>query len=250
MMRSDAAVPDGSGNLRRRVRMAPDARRAQILDAAQTLFFERGWDGVTLADVIARAGISKGGFYHHFTAKEDLLDGIVERFTVQALEDTANARAAADGDALSRFNAFIAATNQWKAERGPELRFFVDVMLRPGNDLLFQRINTASTEATLPVLRDMIGAGIGEGRFDAPDAGLVAEAILALLQGRRAHLRSAIAAAGAGDLEAATQILEDRLIAEGRLIDRLLGLPPGSVALSDPDDNRRTLTAITARTEP
>ena len=219
-MQQNTKAPSGeTSGAQRRVRMSPQARRAQILDAAQRLFFERGWDGVTLSDVITLAGISKGGFYHHFIAKEDLLDGIVSRFTAQAMENTAEACAVPDGDALARFNAFIAATNRWKAERGPELRFFLDVMLRPGNDLLVQRIFAASTEATLP--------------------------ILALSQGRRALLREAIAAADAGNLDRATGMLSDRMTAEGRLIDRLLGLPPGSVVLTDPDEYSRMLGAMT-----
>jgi len=246
-MQCEETSSERNDNAQRRVRMSPDARRTQILEAARTLFFERGWDAVTLADVIARAGISKGGFYHHFTAKEELLDGIVERFTAQALESTAEARAVAGGDALARFNALIAASNRWKAEHGPELRFFVDVMLRPGNDLLFQRIFNAATEATLPILREMIDAGIREGRFDAPDANLVAETILALSQGRRALLQSAVAAADADDLDGAAKMLGDRMTAEGRLIDRLLGLPPGSIALSDPEEYRRMLAAMRSR---
>ncbi len=62
----------------KRVRMAPGERRAHILDAAQKLFFANGWHNVTIADVLTEAGISKGGFYHHFSAKEDMLDGLVE----------------------------------------------------------------------------------------------------------------------------------------------------------------------------
>lgn len=244
-MQDDKITFDENDGAPRRVRMSPVARRTQILDAAQALFFERGWDAVTLADVIAEVGISKGGFYHHFSAKEDLLDGIVERFTDQAIQSTAQARDAASGDALARFNAFIAATNKWKAERGPELRFFVDVMLRPGNDLLFQRIFAASTEAALPILREMIAAGVREGRFDVPDLELVVETILAMSQGRRALLRKAIDCADAGDLEGATTMLSDRMSAEGRLVDRLLGLPSDSVALSEPHEYRLMLAVMT-----
>ena len=50
-----------------RVRMAPEARRDLILDAAQSLFMEQGWDSVTVADVQDTAGISRGGFYHHLS---------------------------------------------------------------------------------------------------------------------------------------------------------------------------------------
>jgi AcrR family transcriptional regulator len=47
--------------------------RARILDAAVDLFAEQGYDGTSVAEVIARAGVAKGGFYHHFASKEDLL---------------------------------------------------------------------------------------------------------------------------------------------------------------------------------
>ncbi len=227
-----------------RLRMSPDARRTAIVDAAQALFFSRGWDAVTIADVLAQAGISKGGFYHHFSAKEDLLDAIVERLVARALQGTAAARDAITGDALTRFNAFIATMNRWKAELGPELRFFTDVMLRPGNDVLFQRISAASLEATLPILQQMIDAGVAEGTFDTPDTEIAAEVIFALGQVRRGVLQSAIAAADSGDLEAAVGLLDARMRAEGRLIDRLLGLPAGSILLSHPADYRLMLGAM------
>jgi AcrR family transcriptional regulator len=51
---------------------APDAR-ARILAAAVDLFAEQGYDGTSVAQVIARAGVAKGGFYHHFASKEQLL---------------------------------------------------------------------------------------------------------------------------------------------------------------------------------
>jgi AcrR family transcriptional regulator len=50
----------------------PDAR-ARVLDAAVELFAQHGYDGTSVSQVIARAGIAKGGFYHHFPSKEALL---------------------------------------------------------------------------------------------------------------------------------------------------------------------------------
>jgi len=47
--------------------------RARVLDAAVELFAERGYDGTSVSQVIARAGVAKGGFYHHFASKEALL---------------------------------------------------------------------------------------------------------------------------------------------------------------------------------
>ena len=51
---------------------ASDAR-TRVLDAAVDLFAEHGYDGTSVSQVIARAGVAKGGFYHHFVSKEALL---------------------------------------------------------------------------------------------------------------------------------------------------------------------------------
>lgn len=228
----------------RRLRLAPSERRAQILDAAQKLFFARGWDEVTIADVLIEAGISKGGFYHHFAAKEDLLDGVVERFTTEALASAQAARAATSGDALKRFNAFLAESSRWKAEQGPQMKFVMDVMLRSGNDALFSRITASANAAAMPVLLEMIAQGVDEGAFDVPDLDLVGETIMALSQGRRAVLEDAFQAAKSGDLDRATERLNHRMVAEGGLIDRILGLPHGSVVLSNPTEYRLMLRAI------
>jgi AcrR family transcriptional regulator len=47
--------------------------RARVLDAAVELFAQHGYDGTSVNQVIARAGVAKGGFYHHFASKEALL---------------------------------------------------------------------------------------------------------------------------------------------------------------------------------
>ncbi len=49
------------------------ANRAYIVETASTLFRERGYDGVGIADLMAVAGFTHGGFYKHFPSKADLL---------------------------------------------------------------------------------------------------------------------------------------------------------------------------------
>ena len=46
---------------------------ARILDASLTLLGERGRDGLTVQDIVSRAGTSVGSFYARFSGKEDLL---------------------------------------------------------------------------------------------------------------------------------------------------------------------------------
>jgi len=49
------------------------ANRAHIVETAATLFRERGYDGVGVADLMAAAGFTHGGFYKHFGSKADLM---------------------------------------------------------------------------------------------------------------------------------------------------------------------------------
>jgi len=48
------------------------AHREKILEVAGTLFRERGFDGIGVADIMKEAGLTHGGFYGHFASKEDL----------------------------------------------------------------------------------------------------------------------------------------------------------------------------------
>ena len=49
------------------------ANRAHIVETASALFRERGYDGVGVADLMAAAGFTHGGFYKHFGSKADLM---------------------------------------------------------------------------------------------------------------------------------------------------------------------------------
>lgn len=49
------------------------ANRTHIVETASTLFRERGFDGVGVADLMAAAGFTHGGFYKHFGSKVDLM---------------------------------------------------------------------------------------------------------------------------------------------------------------------------------
>ena len=50
-----------------------EANRAHVVETASELFRERGFDGVGVADLMAAAGFTHGGFYKHFGSKADLM---------------------------------------------------------------------------------------------------------------------------------------------------------------------------------
>lgn len=53
--------------------------RERILEAADLLFYQRGFEATSFADIAGSVGISRGNFYHHFKTKDDILDGVINR---------------------------------------------------------------------------------------------------------------------------------------------------------------------------
>lgn len=223
-----------------RIIRAPAVRRAELLDCAQQLFLAQGYERTTINDVITATGLSKGAFYHHFRAKEDLLEAIAARFAEQAV---AAARAWDDDslDALGRLNRLLAMNRQWKAQHIRSLSAVLAVMVRPESTALYHRIVGAVFQAIAPALAELIASGVREGVFDVVNVPLTADALLWLAQGRHLPLAEAMQVAGRGDIDRATAMMMERIHAEEAMISRLLGLPPGSIDLAGSETFIRSL---------
>jgi TetR/AcrR family transcriptional repressor of nem operon len=63
--------------------------RARIVEMASVLFRERGYDGVGVAELMAAAGLTHGGFYKHFKSKADLMAEAAAYSLVQSATQTA-----------------------------------------------------------------------------------------------------------------------------------------------------------------
>ncbi|WP_188613235.1 TetR/AcrR family transcriptional regulator [Lysinibacillus alkalisoli] len=65
--------------------------KQSIIDASLSLFKEHGYNGVTVNQIVQHAGTSKGGFYHHFTSKDELLYEIHDVFISYVLKNAKTA---------------------------------------------------------------------------------------------------------------------------------------------------------------
>ena len=74
----------------------PAARREAILDAALTVFAERGFEAARLDDVAARAGVAKGTLYLYFKDKEALFEEVVRSAVSPVVERLSVLAAAPD----------------------------------------------------------------------------------------------------------------------------------------------------------
>jgi AcrR family transcriptional regulator len=232
-----------SASAKPRVLKQPAIRRAELIDCAEQLFMAKGYERTTISDVIDATGLSKGAFYHHFRAKEDLLEAIAERFARQAIDAIMVVQGDERLNALERLNAVLTLSREWKVEHLPELKAMFTSMLRPENARLYHRIVDAVFGAMAPSLTQMIAEGAVEGVFNVADAQLAAEALLWLGEGRRALLVQAMQMADAGQLDQGAEMLLRRLRAEEAMIDRVLGLPTASVQLVGSLDDLKTIMA-------
>lgn len=62
-----------------RQRMTGKERREQLISIGRVVFAERGFDGASVEDIAARAGVSKPVVYEHFGGKEGLYAVVVDR---------------------------------------------------------------------------------------------------------------------------------------------------------------------------
>jgi AcrR family transcriptional regulator len=229
-----------------RIVKAAAVRRAELIDVAQGLFLTRGYERTTINDVIQATGLSKGAFYHHFRAKEDLLEAIAERFSRESLGFTGRLRADPSLDALARLNLMLAVGRDWKLEHLAELKAMFTTLLKPENAVLYHRIIEAVTAVLAPELAAMIADGQAQGVFAAGDPHLMAETMLAGSYSRRAVVVAALSLAET-DPDAATRMIVRRVRAEEALFDRILGLTPGGVDLLGSEADLREMLERWAR---
>jgi AcrR family transcriptional regulator len=123
---------------RPRTRLAPDARREEILKTAGGLFAERGYAAVSASEIAREAGVTAGLLHHYFGGKRGLFLALVERLGPEIIEvirvDTTRSVGVRTRSFANRWLDWIDANREiWLATAGqdenladPELRATVD----------------------------------------------------------------------------------------------------------------------------
>lgn len=163
-------------------RRAPDARPAQIVDAALAVFGEHGLAGARLDDIAQRAGIAKGTIYLYFPNKEELFREVIRRTIVarldQAERELAGAGAAGPAELLRTFMA-----GWWEFVRTPEFQSLYRLVvgeLHRFPDLADFYIREVPARAHR-LVGGVIARGVAEGVFRAVDPAVTTRMIASLL---------------------------------------------------------------------
>ncbi|MBX2999628.1 MAG: TetR/AcrR family transcriptional regulator [Caldilineaceae bacterium] len=208
-----------------------DERYQEFLDVAQALFQQRGYEQVTVRQIIDAVGVAKGTFYHYFDAKSDLLDAIVGRSMAGAM---AILRPLVDDpnlDAVAKFDEIFARLGSWKTANKEFILNLMRALYRDENVLMRTKMQRASATMMIPLLAQVIQQGVEEGLFavDFPDQ--AAEIVL--------NMGTALSQSIVDTLlesEDWSQLLEPvmtKIHAYERSIERVLHAPEGSLAVID-----------------
>jgi AcrR family transcriptional regulator len=215
-----------------RVGKHPDIRRAETLDRAAALFVQHGYDNVSLNDLIADAGVSKGAFYHWFPSKDALITALAQRSARDQFAAVEDATAKCRGNALRRLNTLLRAGFDVKMSTGtPEQLAAMVSLLRPENAHLYGRIVSASEDLTRPLLTRVISEGVREGVFVTFDAEGVADMILGLAGRVNTNVVQIFDAPDESSRARAVDVLTKRFKLHGIAVDRILGLSDGSITV-------------------
>lgn len=141
-----------------------EERINEILDAADELFFQKGFDGTSTNDILIKVGIARGTLYHHFRSKEDIMDALIERYKIRIL-DAAQEMAA--NKSIPVVERMIHVIMSLKISGGSSAEMMEHIH-KPQNALMHQKIQRAIVSGITPILAEMIREGIEQGVFDTP----------------------------------------------------------------------------------
>ncbi|MCY9784321.1 TetR/AcrR family transcriptional regulator [Nocardiopsis sp. EMB25] len=80
--------------------------REQIVDAADRLFYEQGFEPTSFAVIAEAVGISRGNFYYHFKTKDDILHAVIEA-RLESTREMLTAWTESSTDPLDRVRRFV-----------------------------------------------------------------------------------------------------------------------------------------------
>jgi AcrR family transcriptional regulator len=214
-------------------RAAHELRRDEFLDVTQRLLETKGYAQMSVQDVLSELGASKGAFYHYFDSKQGLLDAVVTRLADATAAALAPIARDSGTSALDRLQTFFAALAQWKTQRWDLLRALLQVWYSDDNAVLRQKLRPGVADRIAPLLAEILRAGAEDGTFTVGYPGQTGRVVVSLVQDLNDRLAEILLAADPG--KADLGLVEESVAAYTDALERILGVPNGSVVLVEMD---------------
>ncbi|HEX2922619.1 MAG TPA: TetR/AcrR family transcriptional regulator [Chloroflexota bacterium] len=208
-------------------------RQREILDTAQRLVYSKGYEQMTVQDILDTLQIAKGTFFHYFNSKQALLEALVDRMMEEMDQVIAPVMHDPNLSAIERLQSFFATTARWKVTQKVFLLQLLHVWYADHNAILRQKVRAAAFKRFAPFINAIACQGVQEGIFTTPYPEQIGEVVFVLIEGLGDSFVEPLLANGPRleDLPRA----ESAVCAYTDALERVLGAPHGSVQLLDGD---------------
>ncbi len=209
-----------------------DLRRNKILDAAQRLVYTKGYEQMSIQDILTEVQISKGAFYHYFLSKQDLMEGMIERMASQGLALMVPIAEDDRLDATQKLLRLFDFAARWKTARKDTLMSLVKVWYADDNALLRQKSQEALLPRITPLITRIIRQGNDEGLFHTAFPEQTCEIVFSMMMGIGESMIKHLLLPDP-NFEV-VRYLEGLTASYQDAIERVLGAAQGSLPLFDP----------------
>jgi len=159
-------------------------RRAQIAAALISVMAKKGYDGASVADVAAHAGLAPGLVHYHFKNKQEILVSALRGVVARHEERLAARVAAAGPHPARRLEAFVDFHLGLGADADPEaLACWILLSGEALRQPAVRRELRRSLESFAATLAHIVGDGVDAGAFRCDDPAAASAALLATIQG-------------------------------------------------------------------
>jgi AcrR family transcriptional regulator len=208
-----------------------ELRRNEILDAAQRVVYTKGYEQMSIQDILVQGHISKGAFYHYFDSKQALLAALIERLVSQVQQVLIPIVQDDQLPATVKLHQVFDAASRWKTDRKETLLTLVNVWYGDDNAVLRQRVQAAVFPEIEPMFTAVIVQGVREGVFDTGYPQQISAVIFSMMMSFGDNLIQAIAHP---ELHSDTLQNLDIISASYQdAMERILGAERGSLPLFD-----------------
>ena len=206
-------------------------KREAFLDAAQRLIERKGYEAMSVQEVLEDVSTSKGAFYHYFDSKADLLDGVVERMVDSALLTVGGIVDDPNLTATTKLRAFFAGLAAYKTERKELVLGLLETWLSDHNAVVREKFRRVVVQRMTPVMASIIREGQAQGAYDVGSPEDAARVFVAFLLSLNQSTTELYLARHAGEISLAD--VRRALDAQVEAMERILGAPRGSITLVD-----------------
>jgi AcrR family transcriptional regulator len=202
-----------------RVTKAPDVRRKELVEAAEKLFRENGWEQTSVSDIVRKVGVAQGTFYYYFKSKDEVLDAVLEHYLKDHLERAVREILSDDSiDAMQKLQRIVNATLTFQKED----RNLIEFLHADRNMVSHQKYMVKVRDVFVPLITEALEEGIREGFFTISYPRETVELLLVMF----AYLHDSVA------LSHPEEEYERRIKAAEEIAIKVLGLKTGSIRLN------------------